>query len=91
MGGARDPILDLPDGGTAGPYRLGVTYFSDGAALDLTTNTWTEVADSPFPHGLYQPIGAWDGTEVIIVGTDCDAVVPLTTDGSPPPCRPPTT
>ncbi len=61
----------------------------DGAALDLTTNTWTEVADSPFPHGLYQPIGAWDGTEVIIVGTDCDAVVPLTTDGSPPPCSAP--
>lgn len=58
----------------------------DGAALDLAANSWAKVAASPFPHGLYQPVGAWDGTEAIIVGTDCDSVVPLTTDGSPPPC-----
>ena len=44
------------------------------------------MADSPFPDGLYNPLGAWDGTEVIVIGTECVPIVPPATEGGPPAC-----
>lgn len=59
---------------------------TDGASLDLTDGRWTSLAPSPFPEGLYHPLAAFDGTEVIIIGTQCEGDVPAATDGSPPAC-----
>ena len=58
----------------------------DGASLDLEEGRWRPLPASPFPDGLYRPLGAWDGTELIVIGTWCDAEIPPVTDGSPPPC-----
>jgi hypothetical protein len=77
--GGRDAPSDSGDGRTLG----------DGAALSLDGGTWTPTASSPFPHGLFRPAGAWDGHDVIIVGSECDEDVPPNTTGESPPCRGP--
>ncbi|WP_421121556.1 hypothetical protein ACE2AJ_09340 [Aquihabitans daechungensis] len=58
----------------------------DGASLDLEEGRWRPLPVSPFPDGLFRPMGAWDGEELIVIGTWCDAQIPPVTDGSPPPC-----
>lgn len=58
----------------------------DGATFDLEEGRWRPMPPSPFPDGLYRPLGAWDGTELIVIGTWCDEEIPPVTDGSPPPC-----
>lgn len=70
------------DGDADKPGRV----FGDGVTLDLSDGRWTPMPASPFQNGLYQPSGAWDGTEVVIVGSDCDRRVPPVTDGSAPAC-----
>lgn len=58
----------------------------DGATFSLDDGRWSPMPPSPFPHGLYHPIAAWDGSEVIIIGTECDEELPADTDGSAPDC-----
>lgn len=60
----------------------------DGAVLDAEAR-WRRLSDSPYPHGLYGSTGAWDGTEVIVIGSDCDESVPPATTGEPPRCTSP--
>jgi hypothetical protein len=67
------------------PSALG-RQLGDGATLSLDDGRWSPMPPSPFPHGLYHPIAAWDGTEVIIIGTECDEELPADTDGSAPDC-----
>jgi hypothetical protein len=59
---------------------------TNGATLDLTDGRWTEMAPSPFDDGLYHPLGAFDGDEVIFIGTQCDGEVPSVTVGGSPTC-----
>jgi hypothetical protein len=68
--------------GASDPGRV----LGDGASLSLEDGRWTPLPPSPFPDGLYRPLGAWDGTELIVIGTWCEADIPPVTDGSPPPC-----
>jgi hypothetical protein len=67
------------------PSAMG-RQLGDGATLSLDDGRWSPMPASPFPHGLYHPIAAWDGTEVIIIGTACDEELPADTDGSAPDC-----
>lgn len=61
----------------------------DGAVLDVRTGRWSRVDPSPFPHGLFSPAAAFDGVEVVVVGTECDETIPAPTLGVPPECRGP--
>ena len=70
------------DGNDSAPGRL----LGDGATLSLDDGRWTPMPASPFVEGLYQPLGAWDGSEVVIIGTECEGEVPAPTDGNPPSC-----
>lgn len=58
----------------------------DGAVLSTEDGRWTPMPPSPFREGLYQPLAAWDGTEVVVIGTECQGDVPPITDGGPPEC-----
>jgi hypothetical protein len=58
----------------------------EGAALSLDDGRWTPLPPSPYPDGLYRPLGAWDGDELIVIGTRCDLVLPPSTDGGAPAC-----
>lgn len=58
----------------------------EGAALSLDDGRWTPLPPAPYPDGLYLPLGAWDGAELIVIGTRCDLELPPSTDGSPPAC-----
>jgi hypothetical protein len=58
----------------------------DGASFNPEEGRWRPLPPSPFVDGLYRPMGAWDGSELIVIGTWCDAEIPPVTDGSPPPC-----
>lgn len=64
------------------------TSLGDGAVL-LPSGEWQQLSKSPYPHGLYRPVGAWDGTEAIIIGSDCDESIPPDTTGEPPRCDAP--
>lgn len=68
--------------GASSPGRLR----NDGAVLSLVDGRWTEMPAAPFDEGLYDAAGFWDGTEVIVLGTECEGEVPPATDGSPPAC-----
>jgi hypothetical protein len=68
------------DDGSSG--RIAAT----GATLSLGDGRWTPMPDSPFTEGLYRPLGAWDGDEVIIIGTRCTGEVPPVTEGGVPSC-----
>ncbi|MCB0962987.1 MAG: hypothetical protein KDA98_06735 [Acidimicrobiales bacterium] len=71
-----------------GPYGASSprTMRTDGAVLSLDDGRWTEMPPAPFDEGLYDAAGFWDGTEVIVLGTECEGEVPPATDGSPPAC-----
>lgn len=64
------------------------TSLGDGAVL-LPSREWQQLPKSPYPHGMYRPVGAWDGTEVVVVGSDCDESIPPNTTGEPPRCDAP--
>ena len=83
-----DGRLLIWGGQSAESSMTGIT-FGDGAVLDLGTGEWTDVADSPFPHGLYSPEAAFDGTEVVVIGTECDEQIPAPTTGILPVCTGP--
>lgn len=60
----------------------------DGAVL-TPGGVWTKLPATPFPHGLYGSLGAWDGTEVVVIGSECDETIPPDTTGEPPRCTSP--
>lgn len=62
------------------------TMITAGATLSLDDGRWTPMPASPFPEGLYHPLAAFDGTEVILIGTQCEGEVPAATDGGAPAC-----
>lgn len=73
-------VVGAPDGEAAG-RTLDV-----GATLAIDEGRWRPMPASPFVRGLYEPMGAWDGTEVIVVGTSCEADIPPASAGPPPSC-----
>jgi hypothetical protein len=73
-------------GGIAEHHSANGTLLGDGALLSAEDGRWTAMPPAPFEPGLYEPAGAWDGTELIVIGTECEAEVPPATDGSPPAC-----
>ena len=83
-----DGRLLIWGGQSADSGMEGVT-FGDGAALNLGTGEWTDVADSPFSHGLYSPAAAFDGDEVVVIGTECAEEIPAPTTGILPECSGP--
>lgn len=60
------------------------TIRNDGALLSLDDGRWTAMPAAPFELGLYQPVGAWDGEELIVIGTECTSSIPPNTEGGPP-------
>ncbi len=76
-------------GGQSAESSMTGTTFGDGAVLDVTTGRWSEVSESPFPHGLFSATGVFDGEEFVIVGTECDERIPAPTTGELPECTGP--
>ena len=76
-------------GGQSAESSMTGTTFGDGAVLDVTTGRWSEVSESPFPHGLFSATGVFDGEEFVIVGTECDERIPAPTTGQLPVCTGP--
>lgn len=60
----------------------------DGAVL-IPRDGWKKLPAAPFPHGLFGSVGAWDGTEVVVIGSVCDETIPPDTSGEPPRCTSP--
>lgn len=76
-------------GGQTAENSMEGRTLGDGAVLDVRTGRWSRVDPSPFPHGLFSPAAAFDGVEVVVVGTECDETIPAPTLGVPPECRGP--
>ncbi len=58
-----------------GPYTP-QRSLTDGAVFDAATGEWHRMAESPFSPSLYRPRAAWDGSEVIVAGIECEADAP---------------
>lgn len=59
-------------GGTAVPVAADVSRtLDDGAIYDPARDTWRPMAAPPFDPPLASPAGAWNGSELVVVGVPC--------------------